>query len=251
MHIDHAISPQAHTPMYLMHKYWARKPHNVVGEYIEHYSKKGEIVLDPFVGSGVTAIEALKRERKAIAIDVNPISTFITRMTLKPINLRSFREAFKHIEKRIRKDIEALYTTTCPKCGQSCLEAYVVWSDIVECEVCHEKVLLANAVKKEKSLVCSSGHELNQNSVIGEEPIEIGCECKSCLNNSKKRVRFISKKIGENDTPDKERLMHIAQQPIPHWYPKNVRLFYDGKPFKKKESSNYIEDLFDKRDRKS
>jgi len=60
VHIDHAISPQAHTPMYLMHKYWARKPHNVVREYIEHYSRKGEIVLDPFVGSGVTAIEAIK-----------------------------------------------------------------------------------------------------------------------------------------------------------------------------------------------
>jgi DNA modification methylase len=70
VHIDHAISPQAHTPMYLMHKFWARKPHNVVGEYIEHYSKKGDIVLDPFVGSGVTAIEALKRGRKAIAIDL-------------------------------------------------------------------------------------------------------------------------------------------------------------------------------------
>ncbi|MCJ7425197.1 site-specific DNA-methyltransferase [Candidatus Bathyarchaeota archaeon] len=76
VHIDHAISPQAHTPMYLMHKYWARKPHNVVGEYIEHYSKKGEIVLDPFLGSGVTAIESLKRGRKAIAIDLDPLSTF-------------------------------------------------------------------------------------------------------------------------------------------------------------------------------
>jgi predicted methyltransferase len=79
-HVDYAISPQAHTPMYLMHKFWARKPHNVVGEYIEHYSKKGEIVLDPFVGSGVTAIEALKRGRKAIATDLDPMATFITRI---------------------------------------------------------------------------------------------------------------------------------------------------------------------------
>jgi DNA modification methylase len=248
VHIDHAISPQAHTPMYLMHKYWARKPHNVVGEYIEHYSKKGEIVLDPFVGSGVTAIEALKRGRKAIAIDIDPISTFITHMTLKPINLKDFKEAFKQLEKSVRKDVEKLYTTTCPNCGQPCLEAYVVWSDIVECEVCHEKVVVAKAVKKEKALMCSSGHELNQNNVVGEEPIEIGCECKSCLEKSEKRVRFISKKIGGNDTQDKERLMQIAQQPIPYWYPKNVRLFYEnGKPFKKRESSNCVENLFDKR----
>jgi len=128
------------------------------------------------------------------------------------------------------------------------LEAYVVWSDIVECEVCHEKVVIAKAVKKEKSLVCSSGHELIQNNIVGEEPTEIGCECKSCLEKSEKRVRFISKKISGSETQDKERLLKIAQQPIPYWYPKNVKLFYeDGKPFKKKESSNCIEDLFGKR----
>jgi hypothetical protein len=134
MHIDHAISPQAHTPMYLMHKYWARKPHNVVGEYIEHYSKRGEIVLDPFAGSGVTAIEALRRGRKAIAIDIDPIATFITRMTLKPIDIKKFREAFKQIEKSVRKDIEKLYTTTCPSCGQECLEAMLfglMWFNVM------------------------------------------------------------------------------------------------------------------------
>lgn len=33
-------------------------------------TEKGDIVLDPFVGSGVTAIEALKRGRKALATDL-------------------------------------------------------------------------------------------------------------------------------------------------------------------------------------
>ena len=248
VHIDHAISPQAHTPMYLMHKYWARKPHNVVGEYIERYSKKGEIVLDPFVGSGVTAIEALKRGRKAIAIDVDPIATFVTRMTIRPIDIKKFKAVFKQIEKNIRKDVNKLYTTTCPECSQECLEAYVVWSDAVECDVCNEKVVMAKATKKEKSFVCSSGHKLNPNNVVESEPIEIGCECKECLKKQNKRVRFIIKKFDEKDTQDKERLKEISHRPVPFWYPKNIRLFYeDGRPFKKKEKNNSIEDLFDKR----
>ena len=248
VHIDHAISPQAHTPMYLMHKYWARKPHNVVGEYIEHYSRKGEIVLDPFVGSGVTAIEALRRGRKAIAIDIDPIATFITRMTLKPIDIKKFKEAFKQIEKSVRKDIEKLYTTTCPKCGQERLEVYVVWSDVVQCDVCKEKVVMAKATKKEKSFVCSSGHELNPNNVVDSEPIEIGCECAKCLKKSDSRVRFLIKKLDENDTNDRNRLKEISEQPIPYWYPKKVRLFYDdGRPFKKKETNESVEDLFDRR----
>jgi 16S rRNA G966 N2-methylase RsmD len=126
-HIDHAISPQAHTPMYLMHKYWARKPHNVVGEYIEHYSKKGEIVLDPFVGSGVTAIEALKRGRRAVAIDLDPIATFITRMTLVPVDLSEFKKAFEGIKEEAKGEIENLYRTRCPSCGKKAVILATLW----------------------------------------------------------------------------------------------------------------------------
>ena len=78
-HIDYAIVAQPHTPMYLVHKYWARKPHNVVSEYIRRYSMPGEIVLDPFGGSGVTAMEAIKADRKAISVDLNPMSAFLIR----------------------------------------------------------------------------------------------------------------------------------------------------------------------------
>jgi len=127
MHIDHAISPQAHTPMYLMHKYWARKPHNVVGEYIEHYSRKGEIVLDPFVGSGVAAIEAVKRGRKAIAIDLDPISTFITRMTLVPADLKKVTKAYEEVEEKVKREINKLYETRCPKCGKKALTICSIW----------------------------------------------------------------------------------------------------------------------------
>jgi hypothetical protein len=84
--------------------------------------------------------------------------------------------------------------------------------------------------------------------VVDAEPTEIGCECKICLEKTNKRVRFIRKSLNRNDAQDKERLEHISQQPIPYWYPKNVRLYYeDGKPFKKKEANNSIEDLFDRR----
>jgi adenine-specific DNA methylase len=113
--------------MYLMHKYWARKPHNVVGEYIEHYSKKGEIVLDPFVGSGVTAIEALKRGRKAIAIDLDPMATFITKMTLLPVDLGKFKDAFEEIKTNVKTEIEKLYSTKCPKCGKKATILATVW----------------------------------------------------------------------------------------------------------------------------
>ena len=115
-HINYALVAKTHTPMYLMHKYWARKPHNVVSEYIQHYSKEGDIVLDPFAGSGVTAIEAIKLGRRAIAIDLDPMATFITKETAIPVDLEIFEQTFRGIEKKIKEKIYGLYRTNCAKC---------------------------------------------------------------------------------------------------------------------------------------
>ena len=39
---------------------------------IQLYTYKGDIILDPFMGSGTTAIAALKAERKYVGYDINP-----------------------------------------------------------------------------------------------------------------------------------------------------------------------------------
>jgi len=126
-HIDSIRIAKAHPKRHLIHKFWARKPHNVVAEYIEHYTKKGETVLDPFVGSGVTAIEALRLGRKAVAADLNPIATFITRMIAKPVDLKRFEKAFKKIEKKVKKEIESFYATTCDKCKGKAQILATIW----------------------------------------------------------------------------------------------------------------------------
>jgi len=127
-HINFAIVPKTHPPMYFMHKYWARKPHNVVAEYIEHYSNKDEIVLDPFAGSGVTAIEAIKKGRKAIAIDLDPMASFITRMTAMPVDTEKLKDEFKKLKNNLKSQINEFYKTTCMKCKNvNAIISHVVW----------------------------------------------------------------------------------------------------------------------------
>lgn len=113
--------------MYVMHKYWARKPHNVVSEYIKNYSQPGDIVLDPFVGSGVTALEAVKLGRRAVGIDLNPMSIFISRMTGKPVDIEAINEAFSQIADACKSEIESFYETECPKCGMPGTILASVW----------------------------------------------------------------------------------------------------------------------------
>jgi adenine-specific DNA methylase len=64
---------------YGVHPYFTRRPANVVQKYIERYSQPGDVVLDPFGGTGVTAIEAFLLGRRAIQNDLNPFANFIAR----------------------------------------------------------------------------------------------------------------------------------------------------------------------------
>lgn len=72
------LSPEHDTPVGLVHPYWARKPLNIIKHLVSQFSKKGDIVADPFVGSGTTVFAALSEGRKAIASDLNPLAIFVT-----------------------------------------------------------------------------------------------------------------------------------------------------------------------------
>ena len=108
-HLNRQIPPEAHTPMYNWHKYWSRKTWNVVGEFIKTYCPENGIVFDPFSGSGVTGIEALKHKRKAIIADISPIATEIARLTIKPVSITKLNESFRRVEKAIKNKILSLY----------------------------------------------------------------------------------------------------------------------------------------------
>lgn len=126
-HIDRQIPPLAHTPMYVWHKFWGRKTWNVVAEYIKTYCPEGGIVLDPFAGSGVVAMEALKAGRKAIVCDLLPIATEIIRLTIKPVNIGQLRQAFERVAERVRDPILKLYETRCRECRHVFPFTCAVW----------------------------------------------------------------------------------------------------------------------------
>ena len=87
---------------YKIHPYYTKQPSNVVGEYIRHFCPEGGLVVDPFCGSGVTAIEALTNRRRTICLDLDPLAVFITRQTcLAPVDLNAYWEAYRQVEEEV------------------------------------------------------------------------------------------------------------------------------------------------------
>lgn len=60
------------------YRYPARFGAGFVRQAIESYSSPGDLVLDPFMGGGTTAVEALSAGRKFVGCDVNELAVFVT-----------------------------------------------------------------------------------------------------------------------------------------------------------------------------
>ena len=117
--IDFALVEEKRPAMYTAMKYWGKKPHNIWNSYIDNYTDDG-FVLDPFAGSAVSAFEAVKAGRKAIAFDLNPLTSFIIEVYSTDFNYVKFEKETEEIIHKIASDSTYIhyFTKTCPTCGE-------------------------------------------------------------------------------------------------------------------------------------
>ncbi len=204
-HISHQIPPKAHTAMYNWHKFWGRKTWNVVSEFVDTYCPKNGIVMDPFSGSGVTALEALKLGRRVIAVDLNPVATEILRLTIQHVEPSKLHEAYERVEQDVRKKITDLYLTECNKCKEQIPVECAVWKR-------DEKKYLSLKELRYKCQYC------------GEVVAKGGKPASKDIKHIKDIIEeFRKKKL---------------------WYPKNRLYYSDGLAFKEKQQYDSLSELF-------
>lgn len=237
---DKPIETTKATAIYNMHTYWSKKPHDAIRQYIRHYTKPGDLVLDPFCGSGGTALVALMEGRKAIAIDRSPAATFITKNYCTPVDVHELQKAFEELKQKVKPEIDWLYETRCDCCGGKATTAYTVYSQVFQCPRCMEKVPLFDCVEAEGKT--SKGDSKNisacpycfkrgiveeistRSKKFGTIPVLINYICTAgCEPASDERHHLDSdpKKRQYFDQYDLKKLREIESKEIPHWYPKN------------------------------
>lgn len=143
-----AVIASTHTAEYSMHKYWARKPHNVLSYFIDKIVPENGCVLDPFCGSGVVLHEARKLGLDAYGFDVNPIANLITSVLIDPPEVHDFKRVMDDILKSLDDEISEYYTVEGKKIK------YLVHEVVVECPVCNAIVPYTKSVIKGRSKKC-------------------------------------------------------------------------------------------------
>ncbi|MDW8016148.1 MAG: DNA methyltransferase [Bacteroidia bacterium] len=71
--------------IYALHPYPAMFHFGVVRRVLREYASSGSHILDPFMGSGVAAVEALTRGYAFTGCDLNPLAVLLTRVRTTPI----------------------------------------------------------------------------------------------------------------------------------------------------------------------
>lgn len=81
-----------------LHPYPAKFPPQLPKKILQKYAVKGQTILDPFCGSGTTLVEARIFGVNAIGVDVNGLSTLLSKVKATALSPTQFKTIEKFIE---------------------------------------------------------------------------------------------------------------------------------------------------------
>lgn len=142
--------PAAYRGLYAFHKYWGKKPAEPMRYLIQHLCPDGGLVLDPFVGSGISALEAIRLKRRFVGVDINPAAVRIARLLVSPPPARALHEAFTHVASLVKDAILESYTTVQKKHA-----THYVWRNRVM-----EMVWLTNGESRNRVELSPDEHDI-------------------------------------------------------------------------------------------
>lgn len=97
---------------YITHGYYtypAKFIPQLASRLINEYSSEGDIIIDPFMGSGTTVVEAIVNNRIGIGTDINDIAYLIAKVKTTPIQAMKLLQEFNKVEIDLRGRMNGNY----------------------------------------------------------------------------------------------------------------------------------------------
>jgi DNA modification methylase len=226
-HFSENIRAGKNTYVYDAHTYHTKVPPEGIAKLIEYYTTPGQVVLDPFCGSGMTGVAAGNLGRKALLSDLSPAATFIARHLNTPIDAGAYLKAVRSILQDAAELEAKLYNTPCRNCGELTPMLYTVWSYGVMCPACEREFVLWDVARDEKPSVreskilsefacphCKTRLKKRGLKRTRRYPVQVGYKC--CARGLKEQTALLC-------DHDHRTLAGIQTEGIPPtlWYPKD------------------------------
>jgi len=195
---------------YRAHSYHTKVPPSAIIPFIEAFTDPGDLISDPFCGSGMTGVAALDIGRNALLSDLSPAAVHIAKNYTTPCDLAQFADALMLIERAVKPTIDWLYTPI--GTGDKCIE-YTVWSDVFNCGGCGTELTYWNALQKGsgKELVCPECTRILDKANLtwtGEVPV------RTHVKGPGRRITSHIPTITE-----RELIAEVTSTAIPYWVP--------------------------------
>lgn len=207
------------TPIYSAHSYHTKVPYQGIIPYIEHYTEPGDLVLDPFCGSGMTGVAAILSRRDAVLNDLSPAAVHIARNYVTPSDPAALEEAFADIAADLLPYQLQLYATECDACGGQALIEYSIFADVFSCTTCGADVNLWDHGRDADgrltgTLACSSCNAVHDKNKLRWQRSDPQLLSYTCLGSC-------SGPRAERPPTDADlrRLVNIASLELPGWVP--------------------------------
>jgi len=204
------VSEGKNDPIYKLHSYHTKVPYKSIAHFIEHFTEPGDVVLDVFAGSGMTAVASSQIGRVAISCDLSPFCSFLTHNYTFKNPARALNGIEDIIHQLEEKYHDAISTIGSDK-KYSRIQ-FTVWSDVLTCPECTREVLFwGNGVdvatgKMQKIFPCPHCH-CEINSLTYEKVHETYFDLN--LNKTGQRIKrvpvlinYLAKKHGYEKYPD-------------------------------------------------
>ena len=211
------IDAGKNTAIYNAHSYHTKVPHQGIVPFIEHYTEPGDLVVDPFCGSGMTGVASMLSDRDALLVDLSPAAVHIARNYTTPCDPQLLEEAWAQISEHVNQLSAELYGTACERCGGPGLIEYTVFTDVFECPECGDHLSLWACGRNEEGKLtgevhcrrCDQGYGKNGLRWLRSDPCWVNVSCSSCKGRGKRPP----------SESDLEHLDRIAAIDPPGWVP--------------------------------
>ncbi|MBX7536220.1 helix-turn-helix domain-containing protein [Qipengyuania sp. GH1] len=171
------------TSLYLAHSYHTKVPPEAITPFIEHYTQPGDVVMDPFSGSGMTGVAAALAGRRAILNDLSPAAAHLAWNHSRPCDVDALTKAFGALERKVGKRFAEIYDTI-DESGAPATICWTIWSTRHRCPTCAKEFLLWDTFDQDGGRLgrkstcprCMSEHDRRRFEVIDNLPAYIAFE---------------------------------------------------------------------------